>query len=108
MSATDIIFAPVGWIAWILSLPVEIFSFIVKKVRKPYDPEREVCYACGFKGDAGTDRKSCVIWFDDSVQGGPALRHDCFRCGARHWTKLFVPAGKWYRSPLPSPPEGEK
>src|SRR5271157_5443246 len=63
-----VLFSPITLIAYILSLPISVFTWIVITVRaRRYDPEKEVCPACGFKGDKGTDGKTCRIEFTATV-----------------------------------------
>lgn len=90
-------FSPVTIISWILAQPIRLFGYIVKKVRV-YNPEKDVCPACGFKGDSGTGGKSCLVSCVKTT--GPekaALQHICFRCTAQFHTPIVVKAEKWLK-----------
>lgn len=83
---------------YLLILPVKAFTWAVVAIKTHrYDPEKRMCVACGFKGDSGTDGKSCRIAF--VVTSGierAAIQHICFRCGCdKQFSKLVVPADKW-------------
>lgn len=68
------------------------------KVRvRLYDPEKITCPACGFKGDAGTNGKSCNIKFVRTMGNEKAaIQHICFRCGCDEiFSHVYVPADKW-------------
>ena len=87
-------------IAFILALPIRMFTWVVVKIKTHnYDPEKIVCPACGFKGDSGTDGKSCMIRFVKTVGNERgAIQHQCFRCGCQEiHSNLFVRADKWLR-----------
>ena len=87
--------SPLTWISWIISIPINLFSWVVEKVRI-YDPEKTLCPGCGFKGDKGTGGKSCTVKcteVSDSVRY--VLGHTCFRCGAHYFTPVLVKADLW-------------
>jgi hypothetical protein len=87
--------SPLTWIAWLLSLPIRVFTFVVVRVRK-YDPEKALCPGCGFKGDSGTNGKSCsVMCVEINEASRAALRHICFRCAAIFWTPCITDPRKW-------------
>ena len=97
LAVADTLLAPLRWIAVILALPINFVASITEIVRKRrYNPEKVVCPGCGFKGDNGTDNKTCRI--AHTLTGGPEKavnEHTCFRCGALYYTSLFLPAEKW-------------
>lgn len=95
---TEILFAPLVGLAWILSLPIRMLAWGIAKVRtQTYNPEKAICPACGFKGDHGGN--SCIIRFTRTKEYKGAIEHDCLRCGALYYSKLFLAAEKWI-SPL--------
>ena len=101
-----VIFSPITVLAWLLSLPIRAFTWIVITVKtRRYDPEKRVCPACGFRGDSGTDGKTCRVEFVDTT--GPeraGLQHFCFKCGCdRHISPLFLKADAWL--PRITPPK---
>jgi hypothetical protein len=87
----------VGIPLYLLILPVKAFTWIVTKVKtRRYDPEKRVCPGCGFRGDKGTDYKTCSIKIKQtSGIERYSLEHNCFRCSAVHYSPLFTPADKW-------------
>ena len=90
-------YSPITIIAWLLSLPVHLFARVVKSLRV-YNPEKDLCPACGFKGDSGTGRKSCVVTCTQTT--GPekvALQHICLRCTAQFYTPVLIKADKWLK-----------
>lgn len=93
----DFLLSPFKAFFWLLSIPVRIFTFVVTKIKtKNYDPERAVCPGCGFRGDSGTNKKTCRI-NHVAVEGAERAmnEHICFRCSAKYYTKLFKPAVQW-------------
>lgn len=89
---------PVRVIAWILSLPIRLATWVINLVRV-YDPEEAQCPSCGFTGDSGTGSKSCKI--ETIKTTGPekaAIKHTCFRCSAEWASKTMLPADKWLLS----------
>jgi len=103
----DVIFSPISVLAWLLALPVKAFTWAVVKMRtRRYDPEKEICPACGFKGDSGTNWKSCRIEFVRTAGSErAAIQHFCFKCGCdKHYSKLRMPAEKWMaKDPISNP-----
>lgn len=99
MSETvDVILAPIGWLAWIISLPIRGTAWLVATIRaSKYDPEKLICPGCGFRGDSGTGGKSCYVKFTRTMGNErAAIQHMCYRCGCEEiFTKLYVPAEKW-------------
>lgn len=94
----DVILFPVSIIAWLLAKPVQAFTWAVVKIKTHrYDPEKRVCPGCGFKGDSGTNGKTCRVEFTRTA--GPeraGIRHTCFRCGCdKHISPLFRKAAEW-------------
>lgn len=64
-----------------------------------YDPEKDVCPSCGFRGDSGTAGKSCTIRFVRTLGSEKgAIEHTCLRDGAVFYTKLFKRAEDWLPS----------
>lgn len=95
---------PVEYPFWILSLPIRIFTAIVILLKPKYDPEKDVCPGCGFRGDSGTAGKTCRIEVTRVMNVEKlALRHKCFRCSAEFYTPVFRKASDWYREPVPQP-----
>ena len=85
-------------LAWIVAFPFRLFTWFVTKLKtRAYDPEKMVCPACGFKGDDGTNGKSCAVRFVRTKNNDRAnIQHHCFRCGCDEiFSKLFSPADKW-------------
>jgi len=102
MSVADIVLSPFTGIAWVLSLPIRTFASITSWVRRrKYDPEKDICPGCGFRGDSGTAGKTCRIQTREVHSAEKlALWHECYRCYAEYWTNTFIPAAKWYRKPI--------
>jgi len=99
---------PLIWISWILSLPLRFFTFVVVSYRrhqlKNYDPTKDPCPACGFRGDKGTAGAACRVQTRKTM--GPeklGLWHECYRCSAEYWTNILTKADAWYREPIPDP-----
>jgi len=93
-----VLYSPLTLIFWILAQPVRAFTWAVVSVRsRRYDPTKRVMPCCGFKGDSGTDGKSCRIEFTPTA--GPeraGIKHICFRCGCdKHISPLFYKADAW-------------
>lgn len=87
-------FNPFSWIA----LPIKGLSWIVTQVRaRLYDPEKITCPACGFRGDSGTNGKTCSIKFVRTMGNErAAIQHTCFRCGCNEiFSHVYAPAGMW-------------
>lgn len=83
---------------WLIALPIRAFAWFVTTIRtRRYDPEKLVCPACGFKGDSGTNNKSCRIQFTPTTGNErAAIQHFCFRCGCdKIFSRVLVPADKW-------------
>lgn len=94
----SLVLAPVKWLAWVAALPVKVFTWIVVQLKPPYDPETVTCPGCGFAGDDGTGGKSCKIRHVRVDSAHIAMnRHECFRCSATFYTKLFTPAKDWIK-----------
>jgi predicted RNA-binding Zn-ribbon protein involved in translation (DUF1610 family) len=86
------------FLLWILALPIQILAFVISWVRaSKYNPEKITCPACGFRGDSGTNGKSCTVTFVRVVEKEKAaLRHTCFRCGCNEiYSSLTYPANNW-------------
>lgn len=99
--AVDIVLAPIGWISWVIALPIRAITWTISTIRaRNYDPEQLVCPACGFRGDSGTGGKSCMIKFIRTTgQDKASIQHMCFRCGCDEiFTSLFLPGQKWLPS----------
>jgi hypothetical protein len=89
---------PITILAWILALPVRLLAFIVLTVRaRRYDPEKLVCPCCGFRGDSGTNHKTCRVEFRETVSKEQGhLEHTCFRCHAPFYTNTLRPVEEWH------------
>jgi hypothetical protein len=95
----DYVFSPLRLVFWILSVPLRVTSWTVKKVRaRTYNPEKDICPGCGFRGDGGTAGKTCRVTFRET--DGPDrgnLEHECFRCSALFYTKTIKPVETWHK-----------
>jgi hypothetical protein len=90
-------YSPLTLIVWLLSLPIRLFTFIVTRIRV-YNPEKDICPACGFKGDSGTGGKSCLVTCTPVTSTERvALQHICFRCTAHYYTPVLTKAVKWMK-----------
>ena len=82
----------------VLSWPIRIFTWIVLKCKKDYDPERLTCPGCGFRGDSGTNGKTCTVTHRKVESMEKACNeHRCYRCDALYYTKLFKDAKDWIK-----------
>ena len=94
----DSLFVPIRAVAWFVAIPIQFATWVVTTIkRRTYDPEKIVCPSCGFRGDSGTNGKTCTVRFIQ-VQGGDgyALQHTCFRCGCdKIYTKLYYSSSRW-------------
>lgn len=93
----EVILFPVRVLAYVIAIPIHVFAWTIETLRqKRYDPEKALCPGCGFKGDSGTNGKTCRI--QHILTSGPekaSNEHSCFRCGAKFYTPLFLVADKW-------------
>lgn len=90
-----------------ISLPVNLLAFVLEKIRwHRYDPEKVICPGCGFRGDSGTNGKTCRIRFiafgSGFEENQAGIQHTCFRCGNDRWySQTFVAAEKWIAKKAP-------
>lgn len=93
-SVVDIALFPVKIVAWLLSLPIRLLDLLVKKLRKPYDPERVTCPGCGFSSRRGS--QTCRISIAITIGPEKAMiEHDCLRCSAVFYTKTYKKVDEW-------------
>ena len=94
---TDRIFFPIKVISWLISLPIRATAWVIETARKRYyDPEAIVCPGCGFRGDSGTNKKSCSILFVRVAEPHRAMiEHTCFRCYSKSYSPTFRKAKDW-------------
>lgn len=87
----------VAVVAWVVALPLRATAWIIVSIRaRLYDPEKVVCPACCYRGDSGTNNKTCTIKFvRTSTQEKGAIEHTCLRCSANFYSKIFLEADKW-------------
>lgn len=96
--------SPIIWLGfianlifWLIGLPIRAAAWTITSVRaKMYDPEKAICPGCGFRGDRGTAKKTCIIKFVRTETAEKAsIQHTCLRCSAPFFSKIFLPAEKW-------------
>jgi hypothetical protein len=84
-------------VAWGLALPIRATAWTILTIRRRrYDPEKVICPGCGYKGEKGSNYKTCQIQFTYTT--GPELamiQHSCLRCSAPFFSHLFRPAKGW-------------
>lgn len=93
----NFIFFVAGLILWVVALPIRLVAWAIATTRERlYDPEKDICPGCGFRGDRGTGGKTCIIRFV-RVDGPEkaSIEHTCLRCEAKFYSKIFWPAEKW-------------
>lgn len=94
-----ILYSPVYTFFWLLSRVVIAFSGIVTliKVRiKPYNPEKLTCPGCGYKGEKGSDWRTCTVAHVQVEEPKRGMnQHTCLRCQAKFLTDLFSPGREW-------------
>lgn len=84
-------------LVWTVSIPIRATAWTITTIRaRLYDPEEDICPACGFRGDRGTGKKTCTIKFvrTETPEKG-AIEHTCLRCAAQFYSGVFLPANKW-------------
>jgi hypothetical protein len=91
-------------IAWTLALPIRGIAWTIITIRRRrYNPEKVLCPCCGYKGEKGSDYKTCIVEFTQTT--GPeqaALKHSCLRCSAPFFTRTLLPASQWVGTTLQS------
>lgn len=93
-TTVDIIFAPVRVIVWIIALPIRLFTWIIAHSRTPYNPEKDICPGCGFRGDDGGN--TCRIQTVRTTGTEKAMiAHECLRCSAVFHTPCFRKPEEW-------------
>ena len=87
---------------WTLALPIRTTAWIILTIRRRrYNPEKVLCPGCGYRGEEGSNYKTCRIEFTPTT--GPelaAIKHECLRCSAPYFTPLFRPGKDWITTPL--------
>lgn len=84
--------------AQIVASPIRLLAWMILKIKeRTYDPEKIVTPCCGFRGDSGTNGKTCAINFMLTTSSDRAnIQHTCLRCGCdKIFTKTYRKTDDW-------------